>query len=144
VLRCKKRYAAAARFYADAFAADPKQADDLQQAYRYNAACFAALAAAGKGEDASQLDDKERARLRSQARDWLRADLAARTTQVNSLFPWVRDDAIKAVRHWREDSDLAGVRDADAIEKLPADERDAWKELWADVDRLLGDAKPSP
>ena len=49
----KKRDAAAARLYADAFAAEPKLAADLQQQHRYNAACSAALAAAGEGEDAA-------------------------------------------------------------------------------------------
>jgi hypothetical protein len=43
------------------------------QQYRYNAACCAALAAGGQGKDADKLDDKERARLREQACDWLRA-----------------------------------------------------------------------
>ena len=43
-----------ARLYAAAFAADPKLADDLKAGHRYNAACFAALAAAGQGEDAGQ------------------------------------------------------------------------------------------
>jgi RNA polymerase sigma factor (sigma-70 family) len=38
--RTKKWYAAAARFYADAFAADPKLADDLPASHRYGAACF--------------------------------------------------------------------------------------------------------
>jgi len=31
----------------------------------------------GRGEEADQFDDKERARRRRQASDWLRADLAA-------------------------------------------------------------------
>src|SRR5262249_54943508 len=68
---------AAARLRAAAFAADPKLADDLKAGYRYDAACEAALAAAGQGKDATQLDAKERARLRKQALDWLRADLTA-------------------------------------------------------------------
>jgi tetratricopeptide (TPR) repeat protein len=46
----KKRYAAALHFYADAFAADARLADDVQRQHRYNAACAAILAAAGKGE----------------------------------------------------------------------------------------------
>ncbi len=28
------------------------------------------------------------------------------------------------------------MRDKDALEKLPADERDAWRKLWADVAEL--------
>ena len=41
-----------------AFAADPNLADDPGSRHRYNAACSAALAAAGQGEDAAKLDDK--------------------------------------------------------------------------------------
>jgi hypothetical protein len=29
------------------------------------------------------------------------------------------------------------VRDPKALEKLPADERDAWRKLWADVAELV-------
>ena len=71
----QRRHAAAARLYADAFTADAKLADDLKAGHRYNAACFAALAAAGQGTDADKLDDQEHRRLRQQALAWLRADL---------------------------------------------------------------------
>src|SRR5262249_6257908 len=64
----KKRPGAAARFYAEAFAADPKLADDLRTGARYYAACAAALAGCGRGKDAKSLDEKERGRLRQQAR----------------------------------------------------------------------------
>src|SRR5262249_56526122 len=70
------QYAAAARLYAEAFAAKDARADLLAR-HRYNAACASALAAAGKGEGAAQLTDKERARLRGQALGWLKADLTA-------------------------------------------------------------------
>jgi hypothetical protein len=43
----------------------------------------------------------------------------------------------ETLRHWQQDSDLAGVRDKGALAKLPAAERDAWRKLWADVDALL-------
>ncbi len=39
--------------------------------------------------------------------------------------------------HWKQDADLAGVRDPKTLEKLPPDERDAWEKLWKDVDALL-------
>src|SRR5262249_19138064 len=44
----QKRYTAAARLYEKAFAAEPKLAEDLAAWHRYNAACDATLAAAGK------------------------------------------------------------------------------------------------
>jgi hypothetical protein len=34
-------------------------------------------------------------------------------------------------------SDLAGIRDAEALAKLPEPERQEWQALWADVDSLL-------
>jgi len=48
----------------------------------------------------------------------------------------------KKLRHWQEDSDLAGVRDAVALEKLPESERAEWKKLWADVEELLKKVEP--
>src|SRR5207247_1182590 len=50
-LSYKERYRAAVRFYAGAFAAEPKLAD-YPNGNRYNAARAAALAAAGQGKDA--------------------------------------------------------------------------------------------
>ena len=52
-----KRHAAAARFWAEALAADPKLGDDRQAGHRYNAACAAALAGAGQGKDDPPPDD---------------------------------------------------------------------------------------
>ena len=43
----------------------------------------------------------------------------------------------QALKHWQGDPDLAGVRDEDAVAKLPADEREACQKLWADVAALL-------
>jgi len=41
--------------YADAFAADPKLAEDLHTESRYRAACSAALAGCGLGKDSGNL-----------------------------------------------------------------------------------------
>lgn len=40
------------------------------------------------------------------------------------------------MRHWQQDADLAGVRDAATLAKLPEDERKPWRELWDDVETL--------
>jgi hypothetical protein len=63
----------------------------------------------------------------------------------SSLVAWLKQlDSAKArpvvhgkMTHWKQDTDLAGVRDPKALEKLPPDERDAWQKLWKDVDALL-------
>jgi tetratricopeptide (TPR) repeat protein len=141
VCRCKRRYAAATRFYADAFADRPRLADDLRQSHRYNAARAAALAAAGQGKDAGTLEDKERTRLRQQALAWLQADLALCKKELNSWWPPSREQAREALTSWKRVQDLAGLRDQDALAKLPEAERAACRKLWADVDALLQRAR---
>jgi serine/threonine-protein kinase len=133
----KKRYADAARFYADAFANKPVVADDLQGSHRYNAACAAALAAAGQGADTARLDDMDRAHLRQQALGWLRADVALWGKQAEGGTPQTRALVQQTLRHWQEDADLAGLRDAAALAKLPEAERAEWQKLWADAEETL-------
>jgi serine/threonine-protein kinase len=140
-LPCRKLFAAAARFAADAFAADPRRAEDLVRASRYNAACAAALAGCEKGNDAAGLGDQERARLRAQARDWLAADLAAWRVRLASGNPEDRALVRAQMEHWQKDGDFAGVRGDEALAKLPEAERAAWRKLWADVDALRTQAE---
>jgi serine/threonine-protein kinase len=137
----QRRYAAAARFYRDSLADDPELADDLTSANRYNGTCSAALAGCGQGADAPA-DEGERARLRAQALAWLRADLALWGKAATGGDPNTVAAVRQTLRHWREDADLAGVRDADALVKLPEAERADWRKLWADVDALLQKAAP--
>jgi serine/threonine-protein kinase len=133
VCDAKKLKHAAARLYAEAFAADPKLADDPRTVHRYNAGSAAALAALAQGKDASQLDDTQKASLRKQALHWLRADLAACAKLLASNPPAARDYVRERLQLFQQDSDLAGFRNKDALAKLPAEERAAWEKLWADV-----------
>ncbi len=130
--------------YAAAFAADSKLADDLKAAHRYDAACCATRAAADQGNDAAKLDDKERARLRQQARDWLRADLALWTRQLETGKPADRAAVQQMLSHWQNDPDLAGIRDPAALAKLPGEEQKACTQLWADVAAVLKTANAPP
>jgi serine/threonine-protein kinase len=132
----KQFYAAAVRLYSDAFAAEPKRAEDPGTESRYNAACAAGLAAACLGKDAAQLKDRHRAQLRQQALAWLRADLDAWTKQLTRGGPEARTALQQTMRHWQTDPDLGGLRDAAALGNLPADERAAWSKLWAEVQEL--------
>jgi tetratricopeptide (TPR) repeat protein len=140
-LPCHKRYAASARFYAEAFAAGPNLAENLQAAPRYHAARAAALAGGGRGQDVAGLDEKERARLRRQALAWLRADLEAWGRQLDKDAARSRDAAAGALRGWLRHPDLAGVRGPEALAQLPADERQPWQQLWNDVDALSSRAE---
>jgi serine/threonine-protein kinase len=138
----KHRHAAAARFYADAFTADPTLAADLQQQHRYNAACSAALAAAGQGEDAKTLPDKVQEMLRRQALDWLRADLTRYDRMAQDTKVAARQLVQQRVAHWQQDADLVSVRDKAALDKLPDNERQQWRQLWDDVAVLLKEVEP--
>jgi serine/threonine protein kinase/tetratricopeptide (TPR) repeat protein len=136
--RARQRYAASAYFYAEAFAADPKLAEDPRIRHRLNAACSAARAA-GQATNAQLLPDKTVLRLRRQALAWLRADLALYAQRAKQ-DPAARQDARRALRRWQRDTDLASVRSRDALERLPAEERAAWRQLWEDAAQLVGTA----
>jgi tetratricopeptide (TPR) repeat protein len=132
-----KRHAAAARLWGEALAADPKLVDDRQAGHAYNAACAAALAAAGRGEDDPKPDDAARAGLRRRALGWLRGELAAWSKALDGDAPKARAAVAQTLLHWRRDPDLAGIRDAGALAALPEAEREECQALWAEADRLL-------
>jgi tetratricopeptide (TPR) repeat protein len=133
----KKRYHAGSGLWTDSFAADPKLAGDPRAGNRYNAACAAALAGSGQGKDAAGLDAGERARLRQQARSWLRADLDLWQQLLATGKATERAAVRRQLQHWQRDPDLAGIRDAAWIVNLPADELRACHQLWDDVEALL-------
>jgi tetratricopeptide (TPR) repeat protein len=117
ILYGKKRFLESALFFEKALANDASLADDLARSNRYNAACTAVLAAANGADDPAV--------WRGRALQWLRVDLAARQAagKVDSLA------------HWKEDPDFKSVRDE--VAALPAGEREAWKELWSDLDKAI-------
>jgi tetratricopeptide (TPR) repeat protein len=130
------RYSAAARLHARAFESDPKLVEDMNAHNRYNAACAAALVGAGRGED-PPTDEAEKARWRKRAVAWLRADLAFWTKQVEVGPPQAKAFVIQTLRHWKDDADLAGLRDEAALKALLEEEQKACRALWAEVDALL-------
>jgi len=129
-----KEYDAAVSLYAEAFAQKPALAADPASGDRYYAACAAVLAGCDQGVGTVKTDEKERGRWRKQALDWLRADLILWTKKIGFGGMEDRDAARQALQDWQTDPALAGVRDQDALAKLPEDEQDAWRKLWADVD----------
>jgi superkiller protein 3 len=136
----KQLNAAAARLYAQAFAAEPKFADDLKAPHRYNAACAAALAGCGTGKDADQLDDRERARLRHRALTWLQADLAVWRRLLADNEAKIRPALQPTMQRWLGAPEFARVRDPEALAKLPEAERQDWQKLWAEVQELFAKA----
>jgi Tfp pilus assembly protein PilF len=131
-----KQYAASARLYSEAFTADPKLTADMKQQHRYNAACSAALAAAGQGEDARLLPDKTAIMFHHWALGWMRDDLTVYAKLAGQNNPALRQEIQRRLTHWRGDPDLASVRDAQALDRLPDHERASWQALWRDADEL--------
>jgi serine/threonine-protein kinase len=157
-----KRYSAAARLFTAGLAARP----DLAKAYQYRAACAAALAALGQGRDATPLTADEKASLRRQALDWLRADLRL-LTHVVAGYQTARADGNPPIasppkkltdlaqkpgpadilrvcdrlQHWHTNADLASLREDKNIAELPTAEQKDWGRLWEEVRTLEKEAR---
>jgi hypothetical protein len=140
----KMLFAASARGYSEAFAEEPKLAEDLSAQHRYNAACAAALAGCGQGKDADKLAPKERAGLRQQALDWLRADLKAYGQVMEKSADKDGPAIAQLMQHWLQDEDFAGVRGDKALAKLPEAERKDWQKLWQEIEILRQRAGKQP
>lgn len=127
----------AVTLWSAALEANPKLGDDRQTPHRYNAACAAALAGCGKGRDDPPPSDDEKTQLRHQARDWLNAEVDAWSQLLEAANKDQRGAIAGTLQHWKEDADLAGIRDDAELTRLPESERKAYLMLWADVDALL-------
>jgi len=108
--------------------------------YRYNAARSAALAGCGEGDESNSLDEAARQHCRRQALDWLRAELGQCTDAIAAGQPEACPSVVDRLQHWQRDCNLAGVRDAEALAKLPDAEQQSWREFWAEVATLTAKA----
>jgi hypothetical protein len=75
----------------------------------------------------------QKAKLRGQALDWLKAELAALSKLLDSGPPQASPCIVRALNHWQKETELAGLRDKQGLAKLPAREQKAFTQLWADV-----------
>jgi eukaryotic-like serine/threonine-protein kinase len=133
----KGLHAASARFAGEAFAQNPELADNVKAGSRYNAACSASLAGSGQSKDEPMPDEAARAKLREQAVAWLRADLEIWTKTLEGGNEPARKQLVaKNLARWKEDTDLAGIRDEAALAKLREGEREGLRALWANVEAL--------
>jgi tetratricopeptide (TPR) repeat protein len=132
----KRLYATAVRLFQGAITASPALVASPDNGLRYKAACAAALAGGGAGEEAAQLTDTKRAELRGQALDWLWADLEAWRGRLDQQPDKTRPVVTQKMRHWLRDLDFNGVRGPDALGKLPEAERQPWQQLWLAVETL--------
>jgi len=107
---------------------------ELATKFRRHAVIPAALAGCGLGKDNPPLNDIQRERWRVQARDWVRAELAAATD--TSTEP-ARTTARNTLRLWLGAPELACVRDPAGLSKLQAAERQEWADTWEQARKLV-------
>jgi tetratricopeptide (TPR) repeat protein len=105
------------------------------------AACAAALAGCGKGEDAAGLDEKERVRWREQALAWMKAALDLRRQQLKANQAQARQVVQSTLEGWLRQVELAGLREVAELAKLPEAEGKQWQQFWSDVAALLRQAQ---
>ena len=130
----RSHYATAARLYAEALAATPRLTEDLRAGHRFNAARAAALAGVRSR------------RRRGRARGAGAEGVAQPGARVAATRPGRlgregghghrsadRIQARRALSPWRDEPDLAGLRDADALDRLPPAERQECRALWREV-----------
>jgi hypothetical protein len=103
-------------------------------ANRYQAACLTMRAAAAKPE-------KDKAKIRAQALEWLRADLelAAKEFQTGNAYTVLA--LHRQLPRWQANPDLASVRGANAVAALPENEQADWRKLWTGVEELINDVR---
>jgi tetratricopeptide (TPR) repeat protein len=130
------RFAASARFAAEAFESDPKLVEGPSNFLRYNAACAASRAGCGRGKDDPAPDPVARAKLRAQALAWLQAELAGERKALEAKDPRTKSSVLQHLNDWQDDINLSGVRDRESLARLPEAERSSWHSFWSEVEAL--------
>ena len=140
------RSAASAKLFREAFARQPALSDNLQAGHRARAALAAVRAGLGIDADEPKAEETARAAWRRQGLDWLRAELEARGKVADDGKATLKDHNAwtRTLRIWKRYRDLAGVREAKALDGLPETERDGWRLFWAEVDRRLSRTGEGP
>src|SRR5262249_7092099 len=122
VLRPKKLFAEAVKFYAEAFQAAGLPSETAQDCV-LEAASSAVLAGSAEGGDAAA-GSSERRGLRDQARIWLSSALAASEEELAEGGAQA-DRAVERVRAWTKDRGLGRVRPPLDPGLLASDESEA-------------------
>ncbi len=82
--------------------------------------------------------------MRSQALDWLKAERDACSKLIDGGDLGARAQVVQNLKQRKVDTNLAAVRDPEALARLPEPERKEWQSLWSDVDSLLERAQGHP
>ena len=95
------------------------------------------------GEAFPPAAEDARARLRQQAWELLRAEVAAQARQLSSARPAEASAARQVLEALVGLPVLAGVRDPAALANLPEPERQMWQAFWQEVEGLLRGPVPA-
>jgi len=94
------------------------------------------LSRAGAGVGLDPANGPEQARFRERVRDWLRADLALCRDLLANGETVGHTSALAILHSWLNDPAFAPMREVEAMEQLPLDERDECRGLWLEVESL--------
>lgn len=145
-LQCRqlKWYATATDLYRQAFQESPEltMVNQGNSLARFVAACTAALAGCGRGEDPTPPDEAEQRRYRNQSLQWMRDHLQNRwALKLATGNPADRALVRSNLPNLQSNPDLACVREPDRLAKFPTDEQAAWRQFWTDVAELIERSK---
>jgi tetratricopeptide (TPR) repeat protein len=132
----RQRLGEALPFYEAAFAAEPRLVGPNSSYTRLDAAWCAAVVATGQEPGTEKHDEKERARVRKLALEWLTGEKEAGRVFVEKGPDNFRRSVGRMLAMWQDDERLAPLRQASSLANLPDAERDAWQRFWADVATL--------
>jgi hypothetical protein len=130
------RSVASVFYYREAFRLNPQLLNELDQRYRFRAAAVAILALQGKGSDAGNLSAEECYYLSQLARIWLRGELAMMADALRKNGDMERKSVEDRLASWRQDPELASVREDKSLAVFPDEERAEWQRFWSDVESL--------
>jgi serine/threonine protein kinase/tetratricopeptide (TPR) repeat protein len=130
-----ERFATAAFVYQKALVADDP-GKSLLPGHRYEAAFAAVQGGCGQGTDSKSFTDEQRGQLRTQALARIKADLDLVPALGRSGNVGKKREAVERMAPWVEDRRLKFVRDPDALNRLPEEEAQSWRQLWASLPKL--------
>ena len=106
----------------------------------YNAACAAARVAAGRDSSGVELGDEERTEHRRLAFGWARSVVDRWRDEV-AAGGSLREAASEGLEMLLNSQNFQGVRTAESLDGLPAEQAEPWRALWTEAERLLQSAR---
>ena len=123
---------AAYQLFQQAFQMAPSLREHTNANYRYLAAAAAFACGTGMGTDVASLSLEEKEKMRGQALDSMKAELASLQKRHQA---GKRDEVRQMLENWFRDPAWR------SIPQLPDAERAVWQQLWSDANNLLNQAR---